>query len=81
MLSCFSGYIYLFIECNLLQLESKRAAQPMGGSPFIPNDPPVALVFFVADEYDPLRPNEYEEFSKRRKKERDNQRRREAEER
>ena len=33
----------------------------------------------VADEYDPLRPNDYEDFVKRRKKERDEERRKEDE--
>jgi hypothetical protein len=46
-------------------------------SAFIGGNEPVQAFAGVADEYDPLRPNEYEEFSRKlrqRKREEDKQR-------
>lgn len=46
-----------------LQLERISDGAP-ANSPFIPTDPSLTGVM---DEYDPLRPNDYEDFVKRRK--------------
>jgi hypothetical protein len=40
-----------------------------GGSPFLPSDPQPSLTG-VIDEYEPLRPNDYEDFVKKRKEQR-----------
>ncbi|XP_069141156.1 splicing factor 45-like isoform X2 [Argopecten irradians] len=45
----------------------------MGGSPFLPTDPVPSLTG-VSDEYNPLRPNDYEEFIKKRKEQRQKER-------
>ncbi|XP_033744632.1 splicing factor 45-like [Pecten maximus] len=45
----------------------------MGGSPFLPTDPVPSLTG-VSDEYNPLRPNDYEEFMKKRKEQRQKER-------
>ena len=41
----------------------------VGGSPFIASDPVPSLTG-VKDEYNPLRPNDYEEMSKKKKEQR-----------
>ena len=55
------------------------------GSPFIGSEAPVATSLLVKDEYDPTRPNDYEEVVKRRReqrqKEREEERKKEIEER
>lgn len=45
----------------------------IGSSPFIPSEPVPSLTG-VADEYDPLRPNDYEDFVKKRKEQRHKER-------
>ncbi|OWF53811.1 Splicing factor 45 [Mizuhopecten yessoensis] len=45
----------------------------IGGSPFLPTDPVPSLTG-VSDEYNPLRPNDYEEFMKKRKDQRQKER-------
>ena len=49
---------------------------PTGGTPFIASEAPSASLLGVSDEYDPLRPNDYEDFVKKRKE----QKKREEEE-
>ena len=41
----------------------------LGSSPFIPSEPVPSLTG-VKDEYNPLRPNDYEEITKKKKEER-----------
>lgn len=57
---------------------------PGGHSPFIASEPPTSFPG-ITDEYDPLRPNDYEDVVARRKeqrqREREEERRKEAEER
>lgn len=48
---------------------------PAVGTPFIASEPPtVTTLLGVSDEYDPLRPNDYESFVKRRKEQRQRER-------
>ena len=54
------------------QLE-KISESTTGGSPFLPADPQSSLTG-VIDEYDPLRPNDYEDFVKKRKEQRNKER-------
>ena len=49
---------------------------PTGGTPFIASEAPAVSLLGVSDEYDPLRPNDYEDFVKKRKE----QKKREEEE-
>ena len=64
-------------------MERMPATAQIGSSPFIAADP-VPSFTGVVDEYDPLRPNDYEDFVKKRKeqrqKERDEERKREQDE-
>ena len=57
---------------------------PMIISPFIGSEAPIALTG-LTDEYNPLQPNEYEDYLKKRKeqrqKEREEERKKECEER
>ena len=58
----------------MFQLErdlSREPQQPVavGSSPFIPSDPVPSLTG-VKDEYNPLRPNDYEEITKKKKEQR-----------
>ncbi|KAL3853330.1 hypothetical protein ACJMK2_016878 [Sinanodonta woodiana] len=62
------------IHFNLQTGRIERLPQPaiaitLGGSPFIASEP-VPSFTGVADEYDPLRPNDYEDFVKKRKEQR-----------
>ncbi len=56
---------------------------PTGGTPFIAQEAPTSFLG-VSDEYDPLRPNDYEDFVKKRKemrKKEEDQKRKEKEDR
>ncbi|KAK3104085.1 hypothetical protein FSP39_024317 [Pinctada imbricata] len=65
------------------RMERIPSTAQLGSSPFIAADP-VPSFTGVIDEYDPLRPNDYEDFVKKRKeqrqKERDDERKREMDE-
>ena len=63
-----SSFPYIFqLERDL----SREPQQPVavGSSPFIPSDPVPSLTG-VKDEYNPLRPNDYEEITKKKKEQR-----------
>ena len=49
----------------MLQLEGIPPS-PGGGSPFVPS-PVVPSITGVVDEYDPFRPNEYDDLVKKKK--------------
>ena len=54
--------------------ERERDMMPsLGGSPFIASDPMPSLTG-VKDEYNPLRPNDYEEMMKKRKEQKSKER-------
>ena len=63
----------------VLQIERTQHAvslQPIGGaasSPFISSEPIPSLPG-VTDEYDPLRPNDYEDYMKKRREQRNRER-------
>ena len=54
----------------------QMASLPVVATPFIGSEPPnmMTTLLGVADEYDPLRPNEYETFVKKRKEMRQRER-------
>ena len=59
------------LSVHWFQLERDLTREPIavGGSPFIASDPVPSLTG-VKDEYNPLRPNDYEEMSKKKKEQR-----------
>ncbi|XP_071171693.1 splicing factor 45-like isoform X6 [Mytilus edulis] len=62
--------LYSDLHFNMLTGRLERLSESTtGGSPFLPPDPSSSLTG-VVDEYDPLRPNDYEDFTKKRKEQR-----------
>ncbi|XP_063432260.1 splicing factor 45-like isoform X6 [Mytilus trossulus] len=62
--------LYSDLHFNMLTGRLERLSESTtGGSPFLPSDPSSSLTG-VIDEYDPLRPNDYEDFTKKRKEQR-----------
>ncbi|XP_052090631.1 splicing factor 45-like isoform X3 [Mytilus californianus] len=62
--------LYSDLHFNMLTGRLERLSESTtGGSPFLPSDPQSSLTG-VIDEYDPLRPNDYEDFTKKRKEQR-----------
>ena len=55
-------------------------AVPPLGSPFIGSDAPAGAFLGVVDEYDPMKPNDYETFLKMRRAEKQKEREKEKEE-
>lgn len=65
----YGNFVVLFHKIE----RSPRVSPNVGSSPFIPADPVPSLTG-VADEYEPLRPNDYEDFVKKRKEQRQKER-------
>lgn len=60
---------YLNFHIFFFQQLERLSETFTGGSPFLPSDPQPSLTG-VIDEYEPLRPNDYEDFVKKRKEQR-----------
>lgn len=69
---CFSYIVHKFqLESVYTKERERDTPVALGGSPFIASDPVPSLTG-VKDEYNPLRPNDYEDMmKKRRERERD----------